>query len=172
MNKQIDLQAGFYLEGWFVEPELARLTKDRKVVQLEPKIMSVLLMLAENQGKVVKKEQFFKTIWAEINVTEHVLARAISEIRRIFNDNPQVPRIIQTHSKNGYRLIAPVSTQPGEKTSQNAWEFKTANFLPQTALSINMTNLLFFLGGIFVMLVFIAMFFIIIMNKHGAGNFH
>ena len=172
MNKQIDLQAGFYLEGWFVEPEIARLTKDRKVVQLEPKIMSVLLMLAENQGKVVKKEQFFKTIWAEINVTEHVLARAISEIRRIFNDNPQIPRIIQTHSKNGYRLIAPVSPEPAEKNSQNAWGFKTTTNLPQTVLSVNTTNLLFFFGGIFVMIIFLAMFFLIIMNKHSAGNFH
>lgn len=172
MNKQVDLQAGFYLEDWFVEPEFARLTKEGKVVQLEPKIMSVLLLLAENQDKVVKREQFFKTIWADINVTEHVLARAISEIRRVFNDDPQNPRIIQTYSKNGYRLLAPVYPANTSNDTKNMWKFKPAGFLHQPLIQVNAMNLLFFFGGVLVMITFAAMFFVLIMINHGNGRFH
>ncbi len=38
-----------------------------------------------------------------------VLARAISELRKIFNDNPQTPGVIETIPETGYRLIARVS---------------------------------------------------------------
>lgn len=109
MNKQNDLQKGFYLENWLVEPHLGRVTAGHRSIRLEPKIMDVLVCLAEHQGEVVKKEQFFETTWGDVNVTPHVLARAISEIRRNLCDEAQNPRFIQTVPKIGYRLIAPVS---------------------------------------------------------------
>ena len=80
--------------------------------------MDVLVCLAEHQGEVVKKEQFFETTWGDVNVTPHVLARAISEIRRTLSDEPQNPLFIQTVPKIGYRLIAPVS--PGRTHGADA----------------------------------------------------
>jgi DNA-binding winged helix-turn-helix (wHTH) protein len=41
-------------------------------------------------------------------VTDDVLTRCISELRRVFEDNPKKSRFIQTIPKRGYRLIAPV----------------------------------------------------------------
>ena len=98
----------FRLEDWLVQPQLNRVSRGVETVQVQPKIMAVLVCLAEEPGTVVLKEQLFKTVWAETYVTDHVLARAVSVLRKIFDDSPKSPRVIETIPKVGYRLIAPV----------------------------------------------------------------
>jgi dipeptidyl aminopeptidase/acylaminoacyl peptidase len=56
----------------------------------------------------VTKERLLQTVWADTFVGDEVLARAISELRRVLGDDPKAPRFIQTIPKGGYRLIAPV----------------------------------------------------------------
>lgn len=98
----------FRLGEWVVEPQLNRLSANGKAVHLEPKVMQVLLCLAEN-GSVVSKEKLMSTVWADTFVTEDVLTRSISELRKAFADDARNPQYIQTIPKNGYRLIVPVS---------------------------------------------------------------
>jgi DNA-binding winged helix-turn-helix (wHTH) protein len=103
------LESDFMIDGWLIRPQLNRIELKGKVIQVQPKIMSVLLILARSPGQVVTKDCLLKTAWADTHVTPHVLARAISELRKIFHDNPQSPDVIETIPKIGYRLIAPVS---------------------------------------------------------------
>jgi hypothetical protein len=77
-------------------------------VHLEPKIMEVLVYLAEHAADVIPKEQLLRSVWADTAVTDDVLTRAIFELRRVFDDDVRTPRVIQTIPKRGYRLIAPV----------------------------------------------------------------
>ena len=72
--------------------------------------MEVLLCLAEKRGEVVSKEQLIRTVWANTFVTDDVLTRCISELRRALHDDPKNPKVIQTIHKKGYRLVAPVSS--------------------------------------------------------------
>ncbi len=146
MKFDIDLQEGFFLDEWFVEPQLGRISKDEKIVQLERKIMEVLVYLAENQGKTIKKEQFFNLVWADVNVTEHVLARAISELRRVFKDNPQNPRFIQTVPKIGYRLIMPISIESFQTQAQPNWQIPQSAPLQQPTVAVGLNYLNFLLG--------------------------
>ena len=73
-------------------------------------MMEVLLCLAEKRGEVVSKEQLIRTVWANTFVTDDVLTRCISELRRALHDDPKNPKVIQTIHKKGYRLVAPVSS--------------------------------------------------------------
>src|SRR5690348_8208708 len=79
---------------------------------LEPKVMQVLILLASTPGEVVTKERLLRTVWPGIFVSDDVLTRSISEIRRVFSDDSKAPQFIQTIPKVGYRLIAPTQTQP------------------------------------------------------------
>ena len=99
-------------DEWLVQPRLHRLSGGGRVVQLQPKIMGVLCVLAERPGELVTRERLFETVWKGTHVTEHVLARSISELRRAFGDTPKAPKVIETIPKAGYRLIAPVSVNP------------------------------------------------------------
>lgn len=78
-------------------------------VHLEPKIMQVLLLLASEPGEVIPRDRLRNTVWPDVFVGEDVLIRAISELRRVFADDPRNPHTIQTIPKVGYRLIVPVS---------------------------------------------------------------
>ena len=83
------------------------------VSRLEPKVMLVLVCLAEHAGQMVPKDQLFQSAWPDTAVTDDVLTRAVSELRRLFEDDPRQPRVIETIAKGGYRLIAPVEILPG-----------------------------------------------------------
>lgn len=104
-----EVRDGFRLGEWLVDPSLNRLSSGTEIRQLEPKIMDVLVFLAERAGKVVSKQQIIDAVWAKRFVAESVLSRAIAEIRRALGDAPRSPRFLETISKRGYRLLAPVA---------------------------------------------------------------
>jgi len=100
-----DLRIG----NWVVAPSLNSISCEGRTVRLEPKVMRVLLCLAKHPGETLSKEQLFQAVWPNIAVTEDVLKRCIAELRRAFEDDAREPRIIETISKRGYRLVAPVT---------------------------------------------------------------
>ncbi|HET9529161.1 MAG TPA: tetratricopeptide repeat protein [Blastocatellia bacterium] len=103
----------FRLNEWLIQPQLNTIAANGNAVRIEPKVMEVLVHLAENAGQVVSKESLMKTIWADRFVTDEVITTAIFELRRALGDDARNPRFIQTISKKGYRLIAPVVKEAG-----------------------------------------------------------
>ena len=99
----------FRLGEWLVQPTLNRLSNDERVVQIEPKLMDVLVFLASNAGQVVSKNDITDAVWPEVFITESVITRSIAGLRRAFADDVKSPRYIETISKRGYRLIADVA---------------------------------------------------------------
>jgi len=76
---------------------------------LEPKVMKVLVCLASRPaGEPLSKDAILKAVWPDTFVTEDVLTRSISELRRVFEDDARQPKFIQTIPKRGYRLVAPL----------------------------------------------------------------
>lgn len=112
------VDTGFWVKDWFVEPQVNRVSQGAETVQLEPKVMQVLLCMAEQPGRTVTKDAFMQRVWADTVVTDDVLSRCISELRKVFGDNSRAPDYIETIRKTGYRLIAPVAipepTEPAE----------------------------------------------------------
>jgi TolB-like protein/DNA-binding winged helix-turn-helix (wHTH) protein len=99
-----DLRVG----TWLVQPGLNTISRNGTTRQLEPKVMEVLVCLAHHPGETLPKEQLLKTVWSDTFVSDDVLVRSISELRRAFEDDPRESKFIQTISKRGYRLVARV----------------------------------------------------------------
>ncbi|MBZ5658446.1 MAG: winged helix-turn-helix domain-containing protein [Acidobacteriia bacterium] len=96
-------------------------------------MMEVLVCLAHHPGETLPKEQLLKTIWPDTFVTDDVLVRSVSEIRRAFEDDPRESKFIQTIPKRGYRLVAPVvllngNTGPATEVSKTAEQVKQSVF--------------------------------------------
>jgi TolB-like protein/DNA-binding winged helix-turn-helix (wHTH) protein/Tfp pilus assembly protein PilF len=122
---------------WTVAPELNSLERNGRIVRVEPKIMQVLVAMAEHPGDVVSKEQLFLSVWRGTFVTDEVLTRSISELRKVFEDNPREPTYIQTIPKGGYRLLAPVEagTEAGVETpSLSLWQNKSWTIISIAAI--------------------------------------
>ena len=102
------MKGDFRLGSHLVRPSLNEISSVDGVKHLEPKLIQVLVCLAERAGEVVSKEQILAGVWAGVFVTDDVLTRGISELRRALGDDAREPQYIQTITKKGYRLIAPV----------------------------------------------------------------
>jgi TolB-like protein/DNA-binding winged helix-turn-helix (wHTH) protein/Flp pilus assembly protein TadD len=98
----------FQVGSWLAEPSLNAISQNGKTLHVEPKLMEVLVCLAASPGETVSKEALIQKVWPDTFVTDDVLTRAISELRRAFEDDPKHSRVIQTIPKRGYRLVAPV----------------------------------------------------------------
>jgi DNA-binding winged helix-turn-helix (wHTH) protein/TolB-like protein/tetratricopeptide (TPR) repeat protein len=106
------MEGDFRLGEWLICPQLNTVQSGGGAVRLEHKFMLVLVCLAGRPGEVISKDELIRTVWANTFVTDDVLTRAVSELRRILRDDAKQPHIIETVSKNGYRLIAPVQRVP------------------------------------------------------------
>jgi Tol biopolymer transport system component/DNA-binding winged helix-turn-helix (wHTH) protein len=96
------------IAGRLVQPALNRIVgpEPQTSVQVEPKVMEVLLCLAAAPGEVVSREQLIDRVWQGAFVSDDVLTRSIGQLRRVFGDDPERPRVIETIRKRGYRLVA------------------------------------------------------------------
>lgn len=102
------MKCGFRIGGWDVYPQQNLLKSLEQTKTLEPKVMDVLVFLAERQGEVVSRQQILDAVWREVVVGDEVVSRAVSLLRTELGDDQKNPRYLKTISKRGYRLIADV----------------------------------------------------------------
>jgi DNA-binding winged helix-turn-helix (wHTH) protein len=104
------------IDGWLVQPTLNLLTRDNATVRLRAQLMDLLLCLASRPGRVFAKEDLVAEVWEGRWIAQSALSRCVAELRAALGDDAQQPRVIQTITKRGYRLIAPVEVvdEPAE----------------------------------------------------------
>ena len=93
---------------WLLEPSLDRLSRNGTTVHLRPQLTDLLVLLAEHAGRTVSRDEILSRVWAGRFVAETGMARCIAEIRQATGDDARDPKIVQTVTKRGYRLVAPV----------------------------------------------------------------
>jgi len=139
------VQSDFRLGPWLVRPSLNTLSQNGSTTRLEPKVMEVLVCLAASVGEPVSKETILKTVWPGTFVSDDVLTRSISELRRVFDDDPREPRFIQTIPKRGYRLLPAITPGNGvgpahrplgdlEHPVRSKWDWKAAGLAVAASL--------------------------------------
>jgi serine/threonine-protein kinase len=99
----------FFVAEWRISPVLGRLERGDTAVSVEPRSMQVLACLARHAPNMVSKQRLVHEVWGDAFVSEEVLSHAVWELRKAFGDEARNPRYIQTISRRGYRLLAPVT---------------------------------------------------------------
>ena len=102
--------APFRVGDWYVEPASGQMTAGDRVVRLEPRVMEMLVYLAGRPGQVVSREELEQVLWQGRVISYDALTSTVQKLRRAFADDVRHPRFIETLSKRGYRLVAPVGT--------------------------------------------------------------
>ncbi len=116
--------ADFFIGDWTVSPRLKRISRGDEIKALEPQLMAVLVYLASRQSEVVTKEELMSEVWKGVIVSENVMTRAISSLRKSLEDSRSEPRYIETISKTGYRLIAEVKQARVKEKDERHFEIK------------------------------------------------
>ena len=102
------VKGGFRIGAWHVYPQQNLLKSPEHTKTIEPKVMDVLVFLAERQGEVVSRQRILDAVWREVVVGDEVVSRAVSLLRTELGDDQKNPRYLKTISKRGYCLIADV----------------------------------------------------------------
>jgi adenylate cyclase len=82
--------------------------RDGNLLPLTPKVFDILLVLIQNPGRILTKEEIVKQVWPDRIVEESNLARNISTLRRKLGEEPDRPQFIETIPWRGYRFLAEV----------------------------------------------------------------
>jgi len=99
--------------AWRADPAANELVRGTETVRVEPKVMQVLVALADRAGSVVTRDELLSLVWPGVVVGDEALTQTIIKLRKALGDSPRDPAYVETIAKRGYRLIAPASGPTG-----------------------------------------------------------
>ncbi len=88
-----------------------RLLRAGEVVKLSPKEFDLLVLLVEQAGRALKKDDLLSQLWPDVVVEEGTLTRNVSRLRTALGETRDGEKFIETLPKFGYRFLAPVSAK-------------------------------------------------------------
>ncbi len=96
-------------EGLRLDAGKRMLWRGATPLSLPPKALELLVILVENAGKLVRKDELMNRLWPDTAVEEGSLTQAIFQLRRTLGERPRDHRFIVTVPGQGYRFVASVS---------------------------------------------------------------
>src|SRR5262249_8275213 len=98
------------------------LMREGRIVPLSPKVLETLLILVENSGRILSKEELMQSLWPDTFVEESNLTQNISQVRKALGGGEWV----ETIAKRGYRLAAPVQVEAEPQLANGAAVYGSA----------------------------------------------
>jgi DNA-binding winged helix-turn-helix (wHTH) protein/Tol biopolymer transport system component len=142
----------FSFIGFNVIPQANLLIKKSREKRIEPKVMSLLILLASKNGEVVTRDEIFSELWPNMVVGDEVISQLVYSLRNALADDAKNPKYIETIPKKGYRFIAKVNLTE-DNPSTNA-EVDTTHVAVTLADKKQITSKsIWLLGGCFFLLV-------------------
>src|SRR6185503_18787066 len=107
----------FYDFGFFrVDPYKHRLLRHGQPVALPTKSFEVLLVLVQNPGRLMTRQDLLSAVWADAFVEDANLTVAISVLRKSLCQETDSESFIETVPRVGYRFLGDVelvTEEPG-----------------------------------------------------------
>jgi DNA-binding winged helix-turn-helix (wHTH) protein len=92
-----------------LDPVKRRLMRDGELVKLTPKAFETLLVLVEQRGRTIDKDELLNKVWAGVAVEENNLNQSITALRKSLGDSREKSEYIATTPGVGYRFVASVT---------------------------------------------------------------
>jgi DNA-binding winged helix-turn-helix (wHTH) protein/TolB-like protein len=117
----MEMRSRLQIGEWWADRTTNELGRVGETLRIEPKAMEVLMALAGRAGQAVSREELLAAVWPGVVVGDEALTQSIIKLRRALGDNPKSPTYIETISKRGYRLIAPVNGVEASAPPRRWW---------------------------------------------------
>ena len=110
-----------------LDAEERLLFRSGETVTLSPKSFDLLLVLVENPGHLLEKEQLMKRLWPDSFVEEANLSHHVFTLRKALNEGETGALYIETVRGRGYRFVAPArELKEAEKLSATSEATRTS----------------------------------------------
>ena len=171
-NRKFVYEFGKFL----LDPSEKTLVSAGTLIHLPAKEFETLLMLVENNGRALSKDEMMSRLWHDSFVIESNLAKQISNLRKILNTNGE--QYIETLPKHGYRFTADVrlvATEPAapiilERRTVKRVTFDVEDRVEPERLSLPPVRYRFFRSGWFA-LVLVVLFGMGLLTWQYGGRF-
>src|SRR5258708_15420957 len=80
------------------------------IADVAPKAVEVLLVLVEEAGRIVSKEEILEVVWPDSFVEEANLSNYIFKLRKVLGED-EGQKFIETVSKRGYRFVGEIKKE-------------------------------------------------------------
>jgi len=97
--------------AYHLDPDEKVLRREGQAVALPPKDLEMLLVLVEQAGHIVTKEELLQKVWPGVFIEEGNLARHVFSLRQVLGDAPDGRKYIETVPKRGYRFVGLIQEQ-------------------------------------------------------------
>lgn len=111
----------YRFDDFDLDVENRQLLRDGQKLELNGRYFDALVLLVQEHGQLVKKDQFFKEVWGGTVVSDSALTQCIKDIRKQLGDDAFNPRYIKTVPGHGYRFIGSVDTHRLDEAEQNGF---------------------------------------------------
>ncbi len=101
-------------------------------VRLPAKAFEILLVLLEEKGRLVEKDELMRRVWPDAVVEENNLTVNISALRRSLSESPGEHRYVVTIPGRGYQFVADVRQHGGDHAREREEE-ALANHLSEVS---------------------------------------
>jgi len=91
-----------------LDPSQDLLLEGTRKIPLTPKAYQTLLVLVENRGRTLGKDELLQKVWPDAFVEEATLAQNVFTLRKQLRDDREMALYIETVPKRGYRFVAEV----------------------------------------------------------------
>ncbi len=104
---QTDITNKVYSFNSVIVDTIAReLSRDGKVIELQPRVLDLLIYLIENCERAIGKDELLENIWPGMVISESVLSRTVMKVRKAVGDDTSQQSVIKTLHGHGYRFVA------------------------------------------------------------------
>lgn len=109
----------FRFHDFQVNLQTGELRKDGIRLKLQDQPFKVLVTLLQRPGQVVTREELHKLVWPEESFGDfdHAINLAVNKLRATLGDSAEVPHLIETLPRRGYRFMAAVEVLPAPERS-------------------------------------------------------
>ncbi|QDE32079.1 winged helix-turn-helix domain-containing protein [Shewanella polaris] len=106
----------YYFDNIKVNTEEVTLIKEGLLIDIEPKLFTLLIFFCENSHRALSRDELINTVWEGRVVSEAAVNRAVGQLRKIIERDTAKPLYLKTVSKVGYQFIAEVKKITSEMT--------------------------------------------------------
>lgn len=113
-SRRLALTAGlvvYRFDRFVLDTRAMRLLDNGEPLEMQQRVLEVLLAIVHRRGELVTKEQLIDEVWRGEAVGDASLARCLYEARRALGDDARQPKYLLTVHGRGYRLADGVSVE-------------------------------------------------------------
>ncbi|MEL6863965.1 MAG: winged helix-turn-helix domain-containing protein [Bacteroidota bacterium] len=137
-KEEVARLSGWQIKDWTVYPDLHLVKNHQSEFVVKPRLMKLLTFFLLHPNEVITKEAILDYVWEDRIVTENLLTKSISELRKLLHTHLDDELEITTIRNVGYRLQTQLRVEPLGRISEQEELPASVLTIPRWALVLGL----------------------------------